>query len=153
MKQRTLPLLFLFVISFFTVRVTALETACGTVVNAGDRTPLLAVSVHLENRETIETATGIDGSFESAKQGLSPGVKVNNESGMVGFNVDADIRGISSINARQQPLSRILSIFTFVKNVYFRSYHLALAPGLTYTIMPPLPSKWLESLSPLLLNL
>ena len=43
-------------------------------------------------------------SLESALQGRAAGVHVSNESGKVGFNIDVIIRGISSINASQQPL-------------------------------------------------
>lgn len=104
MKQSAYPLSLFVIISLYATPVAAQEKITGVVLDAGDRTTLVGVSVQIEHRETFGTATGIDGSFESAKQALSPGVTVNNESGKVGFNVDLNTRGISSINASQQPL-------------------------------------------------
>ena len=43
-------------------------------------------------------------SVESVLQGAVPGVMVNTESGKLGYLMDVNIRGIASINARQQPL-------------------------------------------------
>ncbi len=182
MTQRILLPILLIILNLHLAYGTAQEVIAGLVLDSGDNTPLVGVSVYIKNQETIGTVTAFDGSFsmtvpadtsrlvfsytgyqsqvlmasacqngpillnpsasmldevivigygtqpraeitgslsklsaeeiqrtpsgsfESAMQGLIPGVMVNNESGKVGFNIDVNIRGIASINASQQPL-------------------------------------------------
>ena len=64
MKQRAFPISLFFIISLCTIQVQAQQTVTGLLQDAGDKTPLVGVSIQVKQKRTIGTNSGFDGSFE-----------------------------------------------------------------------------------------